>query len=326
MAWAPNTPGTNDTSSLGAFLRVFSGETVAAYNKATLIKDKLRSRNISSGKSATFPTISTSSAKMHVPGDDLFTTADDKYKPSITNNEKIIQINQLLIDTSFVDNLDEMMNHFDARSEYASQMGAALATAGDQWAIGALARGATGATAAVTGSAATAASGTTAGTALLLSGMGRLAAAFDENHVPKTDRFCIVSPASYYGLMLDNSVVSSDFGKGGDRADPGQLSYLGITFINSAIWGEDFTGEASLVASTKVFNVIDGRTSYEVDLSKCYALGFQKEAAGVVSLKGMTTETDWIPERQGNLIVTKQAIGIDILRPTSSFLLKTNLV
>ena len=132
MAWAPNVPGSsagNLTHSLAAFLRVFSGETVAAYNQAVVIKDKLRSRNITSGKSATFPTISTSSAKLHTPGDDLF---GDSYAPAITNDEQIIQINKLLIDTSFVDNLDEMMNHFDARSEYASQMGAALATAGDR--------------------------------------------------------------------------------------------------------------------------------------------------------------------------------------------------
>jgi hypothetical protein len=325
MAWAPNVPGSSAgslTHSLDAFLRVFSGETVAAYNQAVVIKDKLRSRNITSGKSATFPTISTSSAKLHTPGDDLF---GDSYAPTITNNEQIIQINKLLIDTSFVDNLDEMMNHFDARSEYASQMGAALATAGDRWAIGALARGATGATA-TTGSTADATSGSTAGTALVKDAMKKLAIAMDGAAVPKTDRFCVLSPAAYYGMMLADDVVSSDFGAGGDRSNPGELSYLGITLIKSSIWDDDFVGEASLTAADKVFENLDGRATYQVALDKTFGLGFHKEAAGVVSLKGLSTETSWIPERQGNLIVTKQAIGIDILRPASSFLLQTSLV
>tara|TARA_R110000824_G_scaffold301518_2_gene489500 strand:+ start:4599 stop:5585 length:987 start_codon:yes stop_codon:yes gene_type:complete len=328
MAWAPNVPGSsagNLTHSLAAFLRVFSGETVAAYNQAVVIKDKLRSRNITSGKSATFPTISTSSAKLHTPGDDLF---GDSYAPAITNDEQIIQINKLLIDTSFVDNLDEMMNHFDARSEYASQMGAALATAGDRWAIGALARGATGTTA-TTGSTAIATAGGTAGTALVKDAMQKLAVAMDVAAVPKGDRYCVLSPAAYYGMMLDNDTVSSDFGKGGDRSDPGQLSYLGLTIISSHVWDIDFVGEADLTGTGKVFHATtgaDGRASYQVALDKTFGLGFHKEAAGVVSLHGMSTETSWIPERQGNLIVTKQAIGIDILRPASSFLLQTTAV
>lgn len=325
MAWSPNTPGSDGSTDLGAFLRVFSGETVAAYNKATLIKDKLRSRNITSGKSATFPTISTSSAKLHTPGDDLFTAGSgNTYKPSITNNEKIIQINKLLIDTSFVDNLDEMMNHFDARSEYASQMGAALAVAGDKWSLGALTRG-SGTTLTATGTYANAIAGTTAGNAVIKEGLKAAANSMDVAGVPKDGRYAVLSPLSFYGFMEDDAVMSSDYGSGGNRAtgDVGKLHYLGFELISSAIWSDGFMGAAGTTEeTTEVLYGLNGRATYDVVLTKVYGVAFHSAAAGVVSLKGMTTETDWIPERQGNLIVCKQAIGIDILRPTSSILLK----
>lgn len=329
MAWAPNVPGdTNDNNanhSLAAFLRVFSGETVAAYNKAVLIKDKLRSRNITSGKSATFPTISTSSAKMHTPGDDLFTAGSgDTYKPTITNNEKIIQINQLLIDTSFVDHLDDMMNHYDARSEYAAQMGAALATAGDQWSLGALTRG-SGTTLTATGTYANAIAGTTDGNAVIKEGLKAAANSMDTAGVPKQGRYAVLSPLSFYGFMEDDAVMSSDFGAGGNRAagDVGKLHYLGFELISSAIWADGFMGAAGTAGeSGEVMYGMDGRATYDVALTKVYGVAFHSDAAGCVSLGGLTTETSWIPERQGNLLVTKQAIGIDILRPTSSILLK----
>ena len=327
MAWAPNVPGSsagNLTHSLDAFLRVFSGETVAAYNKATLIKDKLRSRNITSGKSATFPTISTSSAKLHTPGDDLFTAGSgNTYAPSITNDEKIIQINKLLIDTSFVDNLDEMMNHFDARSEYAAQMGAALAVAGDQWSLGALTRG-SGTTLTATGTYANAIAGTTDGNAVIKEGLKAAANSMDTAGVPKQGRYAVLSPLSFYGFMEDDAVMSSDFGAGGNRAagDVGKLHYLGFELISSAIWADGFMGAAGTTGSGEVLEGLDGRATYDVALLKVYGVAFHSDAAGCVSLKGLTTETSWIPERQGNLLVAKQAIGIDILRPTSSILLK----
>jgi hypothetical protein len=325
MAWAPNVPGSNAgnfTHSTAAFLRVFSGETVAAYNQATMIKDKLRSRNITSGKSAQFPTISTSSAKLHTPGDDLF---GNDYAPTITNNETTILINKLLIDSSFVDDLDEMMAHYDARSEYAAQMGMALANAGDKWALGALTRGALASgTITTAGTYANAILGDATGSAVVKLGLQSAASQMDTLGVPKGDRYAVISPTTFYGLLADNDTMSSDFGKGGNRAagDVGSLSYMGITLLSSGIWADGFMGAAGTEGAGEVLVDLIGNNPYDVALLKTWGVAFHKEAAGCVSLKGLSTETSWIPERQGNLVVTKQAIGVDILRPSSSILLK----
>ena len=318
MAWTPNYPGKSD---LSAFLRVYGGEVVAAYNKATVIKDKLRTRNISSGKSAQFPTISTESAKLHTPGDDLF-SGTAGYESDMTNDEKVIQVNRLLIATAFVDGLDEMMQHYNSRSEYATQMGAALGVACDQWSLGALTRGSS-ASETVTGSYANAAAGSTTGSALVKQGIIDAAGAMDTSGVPKGDRYVVVTPTVFYGLMNEDDVVSSDFGAGANRAVAGSLSYMGFEILNSAIWTDFANAAGTAGIAGEVLFGLDGRATYDVVLTNVFGCAFHKEAAGIVSLKGMTTETDWIPERQGNLIVAKQAIGIDILRPTSSILLKT---
>lgn len=42
--------GSGDTRAL--FLKVFSGEVLTTFNAATIMKDKVRTRSISSGKSA----------------------------------------------------------------------------------------------------------------------------------------------------------------------------------------------------------------------------------------------------------------------------------
>jgi hypothetical protein len=47
--------GTGDTRAL--FLKVFSGEVLTTFNTKVVMKDKVRVRSISSGKSAQFPAI-----------------------------------------------------------------------------------------------------------------------------------------------------------------------------------------------------------------------------------------------------------------------------
>ena len=47
------------------FLKVFSGEVMASFNASTVMSDKTRVRNITSGKSAQFPAIGRIGAEYH---------------------------------------------------------------------------------------------------------------------------------------------------------------------------------------------------------------------------------------------------------------------
>jgi hypothetical protein len=320
MAWSNNDIGGLSSDDYTLFLKVYGGEVVKAYNKATLVSDKLMSRTIQFGKSATFPTISTEEAKVYTPGADLFGSGG--YESSMTNNEKVIAINQTLIATAFIDEVEEMMAHYDVRGPYAEQMGAALATAHDRWSIAAMLSDCT---------AGTAANGCLQGTAGSWSAANckaaiqNAAAYFDGQGVPKDGRYVLVTPAMFYTLMDEDDVISSDYNTTGDRGKVGSLWYMGFEILNSAIWDE-FNDNPTLEtdATDPLYKISLGRgDAYSnTAATDVEALAFHKGAAGTVVLKGFSSTIDWIPERQGHLLVAKAAIGVDVLRTTSIISLK----
>lgn len=296
------------------FLEVYGGEVIKSYNQNILVSDKLRSRTIQNGKSANFPVFGREEAKLHTVGDDLFGASPD-FASDVTTTNETITIDKLLIAPQFVADMDEAMAHYDIRGELAIQAGAALATAQERWSIAALGKGAvdnshsvsvTGAFASVTG-------------ANLASGIVDAAKYMDNLFVPSNDRYVILPPNEFYKLMQEDGVVSSDFGRGGDRAagGAGTLFYMGFEILNSSVMNEfDDTTAAEQKASggPLYFGGTTQRTDLSSDLQLCLGIAFQKEAAGVAVLKGMTTELDWVPERQGHLLVAKQAIGVDMLQ------------
>ena len=307
--------------SVSDFLKVYGGEVLKAFNHECLVKDRLRNRTIASGKSATFPTLAVEEAKLHTPGDDLFGASPD-FASDATPSEQVINIDKLLIAPQFVDDLDEAMNHYDTRSELAAQAGMALATAHERWSIAALGKGAgaavttTGSFAAITG-------------AMVKDAIEQAAQEMDENKVPREGRALVLPPSEFYLLMKEDDVVSSDFGRGGDRAagGAGKLFYMGFEILNSSVMNEfrDTTAAEQKAASGPLnFGGTTQRTDLSSDLQLCFGVAFQKEAAGTVTLKGMQTEANYIPERQGNLLVAKMAVGVDILRPEAAFRLITS--
>tara|TARA_R100000231_G_scaffold95908_1_gene71828 strand:- start:2273 stop:3313 length:1041 start_codon:yes stop_codon:yes gene_type:complete len=85
-----------------------------------------RVRTISKGKSAQFPmTGKFRSASYHTPGNEI--------TPSTTKQaERIVSIDDLLINAQFIPNIDEAMTHYDIRSIYTQEAGYALAKVADQ--------------------------------------------------------------------------------------------------------------------------------------------------------------------------------------------------
>ena len=107
------------------FLKVFSGEVLATFMRENKMLGMTSVRSITSGKSATFPVIGTTSASYHTVGNEITGT-------QVKHNEKIINIDDLLLSSAFLSNLEEAKNHYDVRSVYSSEMGRALANKVDQ--------------------------------------------------------------------------------------------------------------------------------------------------------------------------------------------------
>ena len=80
-------------------------------------------RTIANGKSAQFPVMGRSSASYHTPGTEITGT-------DVNHNEKVITINDLLLSSHFISNIEEAKNHYDVRSVYSTEMGRALASNG----------------------------------------------------------------------------------------------------------------------------------------------------------------------------------------------------
>ena len=129
---------TTYTANNELFLKVFSGEVLQTFETATVMKPLHMVRTITSGKSAQFPVTGIASASYFTPGVDLVqgTLPASGLVSSIKHSEVTINIDDLLLSSTFIDKLDEAKNHYDVRSIYSTELGRALARTMDKNLIG----------------------------------------------------------------------------------------------------------------------------------------------------------------------------------------------
>ena len=308
------------TSYDALFLKVFSGEVLTAFSENNIFNEKLHStRTISSGKSAQFPVLGTATAAYHTVGTPLVGANQ------IKANEKVINIDDLLISQAFISNLDELKNHYDVRQTYAQELGKALARTFDQNVAKVIAN-ASRASATISGgsggSVLTLANGNTASANVtgdeLAAAIYDIAQAFDERDIPPTDRFVVLPPAEYYKLPESATrTIDTDYNPGGNGSFASgrvqQIAGMPVLMSNN-------------VPQTNVGSEGSGtNTSYAGDDSKTIGLVFHKSAVGTVKLMDMTTEisgSDYGIMYQGTLLVSKYALGHGILRPEAAATIK----
>ena len=300
------------------FLTVYGGEVVLAYNEASKLKDRLMNRTISSGKSASFPTYAIETAKMHTPGEDILGTVTGDNASSATSGEKTIVIDKLIYAAQLVDDLDEMKAHYDIRGSLASQSGAALAIQHDAFLLAAMAKDAT-TTETLAADAAFSATAQFATDAELLTTIENCATKFDNLAVPANERCLVLRPYEFYQLLNTDAALGRDFNTSGDRAKGQQsFNYLGFEIISMKTQA-DYAGKDGAAqkgaAGLLDFGGVDPTTDHSFDGSLWWATAFHKGTAGTVTLKGVTAEANYIPERNATLLNTKMAIGVDSIRP-----------
>jgi hypothetical protein len=130
--------------ALALFLKKFAGEVLTSFTTSNVMKDLHTVRTISNGRSAQFPVTGVASARYHVAGQRI-TDADNSYQSVIRANEVVVNIDGLLLSTTFISNIDEAMNHYDVRSIYSTELGRALAMRFDRQVMQAGILGASGA-------------------------------------------------------------------------------------------------------------------------------------------------------------------------------------
>lgn len=307
------------------FLKVWAGEILATFQEANKFMPLTMSRTISTGKSATFPVIGTAAAHWHTPGESVITDQDAgsaEYLSKIKVTEREIFIDDCLVSSVLVDDLDAMKSHWDYRSEYSSAIGRALAKEADEHILATIYAGAQ-ATANIPGVTAAgkqitdaAAAGTTDN---LIEAAFDIAQTFDENDVPSDERYFAVKPEQYYMLAEKTDLVNRDFSTGnGDYADGSVLKVAGMTIVKTNNFGGDDDAVTDSGAKNNVFT-----NGYNADWTNVVALGFHRSAVGTVKMADLSVATEYQLERLSTLMLAKYAMGHNYLRPEACALIKT---
>lgn len=296
--------GTGDSDAL--FLKVFSGEVLTAFREKNRFLSRHMVRSISSGKSAQFPASWKASASYHTPGQELS-------GQTINMNERVITIDDLLVSDVFIPEIDEAKAHYEYRSEYSFQMGAALARSFDTNVaqVGVLAsRGSATVSGGNGGASVTDADFQTNGASAVTS-IFTAAQKLDEKDVPEEDRYVFVKPQTFYNLVQENDVIDADLveGNNGGR-DTGRIAKV------AGIW---IVKTNNLPQS----NVTSGPSAYQGDFSNTVGLVMHRSAVGTVKLIDLATEMEYLIRNQGTFMVAKYAIGHGILRPESAIEVKS---
>jgi len=323
------------------FLKKFSGEILTTFEEKNIMKPLHTIRTIQNGKSAQFPVTGVATASYHTPGQNI-ADAGNSYLSDIAKTEKVINIDKVLLASSFLANIDDVMNHYDIRSVYANELGNVLANRFDTAVIKTFIAAArstanlsqtnkTGGQLDVTANSFTADSDEATGGltgAQLIAALFTAAQKLDENDVSSDGRFCVLSPENYYKLItgggangqinVANSAVNSDIGGQGSVATGNIPQIAGISiFKSNHVPTTDLSSTATGDGASNN-DVFGGNgAGYNGNFSDTVGIVAHSSAVGTVKLLDLATESEYQIERQGTLFVAKYAMGHGVLRPES---------
>ena len=324
-----------DTDAL--FLKVFSGEVLAAFEERNVMMPLHNVRTITSGKSAQFPVFGKALAKYHTPGEDII----DNDNEQIPMNERTVSIDQILLSKVFIANIDEAMAHYDVRSIYSRELGFALANHADEACIRTVIAGAqdqiTSPNPVENGG--TGKEGARIDTGVTGDGVVdaiiEAARKMDEASVPADDRYCLLSPEYYYKVVAAagsantaGAVMNRDFDGSGSISSGRFTNVAGVTVMmsNHIPTANEDSVAATEFESTSIANDIyagSGVGYGGLNFTNTNGVVFQRTGIATVKLLDLALETEYSIRNQGTLMVAKYAMGHNFLRPECCYHLRT---
>ena len=334
------------------YLKLFSGEMFKGFQNNTIARDLIMKRTLKNGKSLQFIYTGRTKSEFHTPGNSILGNSDGA--PPVA--EKTITVDDLLISSAFVYNLDEVLSHYDLRSEISRKIGYALAEKYDRLAFRAVARGARQASP-ITKSGFVEPGGTQIrvgsttndsdaySSTALVSAFYDAAAALDEKGVTSDGRVAVLNPRQYYELIQavgSNGLINRDAQGTALQSGNGIIEIAGIKIYKSmnipflGNYGTAYGGTTGVTAPSNTGSFVgesmedasgastginnDYGTAAEVGSKSC-GLIFQKEAAGMVEAIGpqvQVTSGDVSVVYQGDVMLGRLACGADYLNPAAA--------
>ena len=334
------------------YLKLFSGEMFKGFQHNTIARDLIMKRTLTNGKSLQFIYTGRTKAEYHTPGNSILGNSDGA--PPVA--EKTITVDELLISSAFLYELDETLAHYDLRSEISRKIGYALAEKYDRLAFRAITRGARqaspitktnfvepGGTQIRVGS--TTNDSDAYVPANLVSAFYDAAAALDEKGVSSDGRVGVLNARQYYELIQqvgENGLVNRDAQGTSRQKGNGIVEIAGIKIYKSmnipflGKYGTAYGGTTGVTAPTNTGDFVsvtpedasgaqtgiknDYGTNTELGAKSC-GLIFQKEAAGMVEAIGpsvQVTKGDVSVIYQGDVILGRLACGADYVNPAAA--------
>ena len=302
------------------YLKLFSGEMFKGFEYNAIARDLVTKRTLTNGKSMQFIYTGRTTAEYHTPGNAILGNTDGA--PPVA--EKTVTVDDLLISSAFVYDLDETLAHYDLRSEISRKIGYALAEKYDRLIFRAVTRGARAASpitktnfvepggTQVRVGTTTNASDAYSATALV-SAFYDAAAAMDEKGVSQEGRVGILNPRQYYALIQEvgnNGLINRDEQGTARQKGQGIVEIAGIKIFKSmnipffSQYGTKFgTGSATNPGTTDPGNTgsfvspavedaaadvtgINNEYGEETEFANSCGLIFQREAAACVEAIG----------------------------------------
>lgn len=320
--------GAGDTDALR--LVQYGGEVLEAFNSSVVMNGLIRNRSIRGGKTAQFPAFFKAFADLHTPGQEL--TGKDVLK-----NEVTIEADGLLIHDIYVDRIDEMLLHYDLRGPYAKAQGQGIARIYDVMAQmlvykasqgGELFPGDGG------GSTVT----ESASQDFMTSGLDLIDALnaakldLEQKDVDTNVLQAVFLPLQWSLIANSDKNINSLYGGQGSLASTVLQTVSGINVhkSNNFLFGRKVTAyDASTNPTGLVGNPTDVRrlpasiaAKYQGDLSKVRGLVFTEDAAAMLHVLDLNTETYWDARRRATLLIAEMCAGGDALRAKCAVALK----
>ena len=339
------------TDKYALYLKLFSGEMFKGFQHETIARDLVTKRTLKNGKSLQFIYTGRMTSDFHTPGTPILGNSDKA--PPVA--EKTIVMDDLLISSAFVYDLDETLAHYELRGEISKKIGYALAEKYDRLIFRSITRGARaaspvsatsfvepGGTQIRVGSTTNDSDAYNAGN--LVNAFYDAAAAMDEKGVSSDGRCAVLNPRQYYALIQDigsNGLVNRDVQGTALQGGGGVIEIAGIHIYKSmnipflGKYGVAYGGTTGEVSPGNLGSFIgptpenanatggvnnDYGTNTELGAKSC-GLIFQKEAAGVVEAIGpqvQVTNGDVSVIYQGDVILGRMAMGADYLNPAAA--------
>ena len=310
-------------NNLDLFLKVWSGEVLAAFEPKTVMEGRVTVRRINSGKTAQFPVLGRVDAYYHVAGNEVTTASTEQ-------TEVVIGIDGALTAAIRLTDLEQAMSHYDNRSQWVEEIARAHARTMDQQLLqlGVLAarkaenlpgtgQGGTVLPADVEG-------GDNLTTdfrkdaLLLAAAIYEASARMDMMGTPEGERAALMLPRTYNALIQARELINKEIGGMGSYGEGKIWQIGGIDLVKTPNFPSTLIDATSGTRfGNQTPNSYTGR-QYGGDFSKTAALVMHPSALGTVRLLDLRTEVDREVAKRCYLIVTDQAVGHDILRPESA--------